>query len=79
MLFQKYSLRQFFFLSLFSFLIFVASRAILTARAPSPGDVSGHPIVKVKINFLPSNIALMDDIIWLLVWRLFSYIACLNR
>lgn len=27
-----------------------ASRAILTARAPSPGDVSGHPIVKEPYN-----------------------------
>lgn len=32
----------------FGFLAFAVSRAILIARAPSPADVAGHPLVKVS-------------------------------
>lgn len=29
----------------------LVSQAILVARAPSPGDVSGHPLVKVLCHY----------------------------
>lgn len=32
-------------------LLFIVTRALIVARAPSPADVSGHPLVKVLLKF----------------------------
>lgn len=45
---MKLILRYFpFMLNASTYFFFIVSRAMLIARAPSPGDVSGHPLVKV--------------------------------
>lgn len=60
----------------------VVSRAILTARAPSPSDVSGHPVVKVcwlcDEDFFFSSLR-FNNIFWVIVFGFNVLFPCSYR